>query len=454
MTYGRSWPAGAGGGLPQPGDRAAVELGAGLAAPVHAVARTATASSHRHAASTGASVARRHAAAAWQAGDVGDDVPDLLALLGGAEGCAGLATRFYAEVERDPVLRPLFGRKFDRPIRMLAAYLCQLAGGPPAHSRTRWWLSLREAHRRFAIGPAHRDAWLAAMARALDGAGLPAPARGALLAHFERSAATLVNRGGGPAAGEPLPEPHASAVHRHLAARWAEELAVEEAVAAVRRGDAGRALALTERPELRALLGRDRAALCSLLELMMAGGDAALLEHVRRRLRDDPSLVGVTYAGSRTLIHGAAAAGCLPMVELLLDLGAGIEAIYGGGRTPLFCVANECREARGGAVTRELLRRGAAVDARDRAKRCTPLHAAARRGTVAVAAALLDGGADLEARDSAGDTPLRRAVNCGQVEMAAFLRARGADAASPGARGLTPLLAARTDVMRQALRVT
>ena len=98
-----------------------------------------------------------------------------------------------------------------------------------------------------------------------------------------------------------------------------------------------------------------------------------------------------------------------------------------------------------------LLRRGAAVDARDRVKRCTPLHAAARRGSVAVAAALLDGGADLEARDVAGDTPLRRAVNCGQVEMATFLRARGADAGSRGARGLTPLEAARTDAMRRAL---
>jgi len=94
------------------------------------------------------------------------------------------------------------------------------------------------------------------------------------------------------------------------------------------------------------------------------------------------------------------------------------------------------------------------VDARDWTRRCTPLHAAARRGTLAVAAALLDGGADLEARDSAGDTPLRRAVNCGQVEMAAFLLARGADAESRGARGLTPLLAARSEVMRQALRAS
>src|SRR5215472_18721393 len=117
---------------------------------------------------------------------VGDDTPDLFLLLGGTEGCVKLAARFYAEVERDPVLRPLFGKKFLEPTRHLAAYLSQLAGGPAEHSRTRWYLSLREAHRRFAIGPAERDAWLAAMARALDAAGLPEPARGALRAFFAR----------------------------------------------------------------------------------------------------------------------------------------------------------------------------------------------------------------------------------------------------------------------------
>jgi ankyrin repeat protein len=150
-------------------------------------------------------------------------------------------------------------------------------------------------------------------------------------------------------------------------------------------------------------------------------------------------------------LHGAAGAGCLPLIELLLDLGADIEAADGTGRTPLYGVANQCRRPIGGVVARALLRRGAAVDARDRTKRCTPLHAAARRGSIAVAAALLDGGADLEARDIAGDTPLRRAVKCGQVEMAAFLVTRGADAASRGARGLTALLAARSDAMRRAL---
>ena len=123
-------------------------------------------------------------------------------------------------------------------------------------------------------------------------------------------------------------------------------------MAAVRRGNAGRALALVEGPELRVLFDRDRAALASLLVLMMASGDEALLDHVMRRLRDDPTLVRTTYFGGRTLLHGAAAAGCLPAVELLLDLGAAVAAADGSGRTPLFGVANECRGASGSAVAR------------------------------------------------------------------------------------------------------
>ena len=74
---------------------------------------------------------------------------------------------------------------------------------------------------------------------------------------------------------------------------------------------------------------------------------------------------------------------------------------------------------------------------------------AARRGNVDVIGALLDEGADIEARDSMGDTPLRRAVNCNQVDAAKLLLARGADAASKGSKALTPALAARSRQMKQ-----
>jgi ankyrin repeat protein len=79
---------------------------------------------------------------------------------------------------------------------------------------------------------------------------------------------------------------------------------------------------------------------------------------------------------------------------------------------------------------------------------------AARRGNVEVAEVLLDCGADIESRDSLGDTPLRRSVNCGKTAVAALLLARGADIHSTGSKGLTPLLAARSGAMSRLLRYT
>jgi ankyrin repeat protein len=85
-------------------------------------------------------------------------------------------------------------------------------------------------------------------------------------------------------------------------------------------------------------------------------------------------------------------------------------------------------------VVRALVRGGAKVDARDGVKRCTALHMAARRDNVEAAEALLDCGADIEARDSLGDTPLRRSVNCGKTAVASLLLSKGAECIQKGVR--------------------
>src|SRR6202011_234160 len=119
-------------------------------------------------------------------------------------------------------------------------------------------------------------------------------------------------------------------------------------------------------------------------------------------------------------------------------------------RSPLYCVANECSAPGASQIVHTLLQRSPArVNAPHGVKRCTALHMAARRGNVDVIGALLDGGADIEARDSAGDTPLRRAVNCNKVEAAKLLLARGADPHSEGSKILTPASAARSHQMMQ-----
>jgi ankyrin repeat protein len=176
-----------------------------------------------------------------------------------------------------------------------------------------------------------------------------------------------------------------------------------------------------------------------------------MLDYVRKKLTGDPALVRERYAG-RTLLHEAAAVGSGPIVELLLKLGADPNTKDSGGHTPLYCLGNECTVEGAGKVVRALVQRGADVDADEGVKRCTPLHMAARRGNLEVAGALLDCGADIEARDSLGDTPLRRSVNCDKLGVASLLLARGAAVHSMGSRGSTPYLAARSVTMKRLMQ--
>jgi ankyrin repeat protein len=183
---------------------------------------------------------------------------------------------------------------------------------------------------------------------------------------------------------------------------------------------------------------------------MIDSGQSPLLDYVQRRLTQDPTLARERY-GSRTLLHTASGAGNLRAVEFLLRLGADPNAPTGGGHTPLYCVGNECKASDGEKVVHALVQAGAKVDAHDGVKHCTALHMAARRGNVNVARALLECDADIEARDTLGDTPLRRSVNCNKPEVAALLLSWGADSRSKGSKGLTPLLAARSSAMKRLL---
>jgi truncated hemoglobin YjbI len=376
---------------------------------------------------------------------------DLYAAVGGSAGCRALAEAFYALVAQDPRLRPLFpGTTFTCAIAEFTAFLAQLLGGPPDAAQRRHWLSLRDSHRRFPIGPPEQAAWLHQMHRALDAVPLQEPVRRALREFFARSAAYLVNR-------EPLAASVVDgsdlghdAIAQALARRWEVQRGLDMAVAAVREGDAARAIAIAQSAVLLARFQRDRSVWAALLAVMIASGHSVLMTHVHGVLSAEPALAQARYSG-RTLLHGAAAAGSVPTVTELLRQGADPNALDMGGHTPLYDVANACREATGAQVVHTLARAGASVNAAAGVTRCTALHMAARRGNAAVAAALLDCGAEIEARDSRGDTPLRRAVNCGQPVVAALLLARGADRQARGSRGLTPYLAARSSTMKRLL---
>jgi truncated hemoglobin YjbI len=368
---------------------------------------------------------------------------NLYEAIGGSAACRGLSEAFYARVGRDPVLRPLFpGKTFTCAIEAFTAFLVQFSGGPDADSQSRWWLSLRESHLRFKIGQRERDAWMANMVRALHDVQIEEPLRSELLGLFERSSAYVVNHGEAPA----LEEGHG--MGQEISRRWDAQTNLDELVTAIRRGDAKGAIVLAENP---ASTTCGRSVRCGVLAQMVRCGQSALVDYVRARLTEDPTLAQERYAG-RTLLHEAPAAGSMSVVELLLSLGADPNAPDGGRHTPLYSVGNECGVEDGGRVVRALVKGGADVDAHDGVKRCTALHMAARRDNVEVAGALLDCGADIEARDSVGETPLRRAVNCNQIGVVTLLLARGADIHSTGSKGITPLLAARTIAMKRLLQ--
>jgi truncated hemoglobin YjbI len=360
--------------------------------------------------------------------------------IGGNEACRRLAAAFYARVARDPVLRPLFpGKSFRCAIEEFTAFLAQVLGGPGEDSQFRWWLSLRESHLRFKIGPRERAAWMRLMNLALDDAQIEEPLRRDLLRFFQQSSAYVVNQDEKHAAADTAAPPSAE-----LSRRWDAQVGLDQAAAAIRSGDAGRAIAIAEGPAGQVWTPSVHT---GVMAAMIRRGTEEMLDYVTKRLHGQPALARERFAG-RTLLHDAAAVGCLPIVEGLLSLGADPDGCDSGQHTPLYSVGNECSPERASEAARLLVHAGADVNARDGAKRCTALHMAARRGNVAAAAAFLELGADIDPADILGETPLRRAVNCNKVEVARLLIDKGADPRSRGSKGLTPIQAAKSAAMK------
>jgi hemoglobin len=387
---------------------------------------------------------------------------DLFHALGGMDTCRELSAAFYAHVEHDPVLRPLYPPTLKGcPIETLAAFLIQFFGGPDEYAQRRWSLSLREAHLRFAIGQKEREAWLTNMFQAVDEVNIKEPMRSALRWFFTQSSAYFINQPPEAANDSPVlqespighqNEPETSRIHQDIAQRWMAQRMLEEMIAEVRQGNADAVLALLESSIVQASFIRDRAAFLSFLVILSSSNQRTLLDYVCQTLVSNPLLVQERYTYYRTLLHEVAGQGSLLIVEFILHLGADPNARDQWGHTPLYFVGSASHGENGADVVHVLAHSGANVNAQERLKQCTALHMAARRGNVPVAEALLDCGADIEMRDKLGDSPLHRAVKCGKTDMVAFLLSRGADVHAEGKRGLTPLQVARGTSIKQLLQ--
>lgn len=115
-------------------------------------------------------------------------------MVGGDETFRVLVDSFYAKIEEDPILRPMFPDDLEEGKRWQRLFLIQFFGGPRYYMEERGHPRLRMRHFRFPIDRRARDQWLGHMLEAIDDAGIVDPARAQMRQYFDRASAFLINR--------------------------------------------------------------------------------------------------------------------------------------------------------------------------------------------------------------------------------------------------------------------
>jgi hemoglobin len=114
---------------------------------------------------------------------------------GGMPFFEALVGHFYAGVETDPILRPIYPESdLAGARRRLTLFLAQYWGGPRTYDAERGHPRLRMRHMPFAIGPAERDAWLRLMHEAIVAAKPPVAVADGLRDYVDRAAEAMRNR--------------------------------------------------------------------------------------------------------------------------------------------------------------------------------------------------------------------------------------------------------------------
>jgi len=123
-----------------------------------------------------------------------DEQQTLYERVGGEDTFRVLVDHFYAMVEADPVLRPMFPQDMDEGKRWQFLFLSQLFGGPQNYAEERGHPRLRMRHFPFPIDQQARDHWLRHMLEAIDEAGIAEPMRSEMRDYFERASTHMINK--------------------------------------------------------------------------------------------------------------------------------------------------------------------------------------------------------------------------------------------------------------------
>ena len=123
------------------------------------------------------------------------DGPDTFyASIGGTDTFRRLVDAFYAGVDSDELLRPMYPEEdLAGAAERLRMFLEQYWGGPTTYSEQRGHPRLRMRHAPYSVGPVARDRWLAHMRTALDALGLAPLQHATLWDYLERAAHSMVN---------------------------------------------------------------------------------------------------------------------------------------------------------------------------------------------------------------------------------------------------------------------
>ena len=106
-----------------------------------------------------------------------------------------LIERFYAAIETDLLLRPLYPDDLTDSRDHMVKFLAQYWGGPTTYSEERGHPRLRMRHAPFVITDAERNAWFEHMAAAVRAGELSPELEQQIIDYFAMAATHMINTG-------------------------------------------------------------------------------------------------------------------------------------------------------------------------------------------------------------------------------------------------------------------
>lgn len=123
-----------------------------------------------------------------------DTQPSVYEMVGGDAPFRDLVERFYAYIDADTYLRPMFPPNLKAGKERQFLFLTQFFGGPSRYAELRGHPRMRMRHAPYDINQKARDHWLGHMLRALDETGIAEPSYSIIRDYFIQGSAFLINR--------------------------------------------------------------------------------------------------------------------------------------------------------------------------------------------------------------------------------------------------------------------